>query len=246
MIMKSSFCFFSVLACILALLLSCSNKVENVEDDVSYPKSKVWAHRVNTPAEANEKIKCFDGIEIDLVYDASTGELMVSHEIDYDAKMTFREYLQGVCEPDKPCYWLDMKNLDLNAEAICDTILSLAEDFGFIKKFFVESWHSYALNIAKEKGIKTSLWVDNLYGMENPDIDEWFSKVSSGINIAHPDAISADHRMWKLVVSYFPDMNINLWQTPTLLNDENVELTKEICRDQHVKVLLVDYEKPPM
>ena len=208
-------------------------------------EKKIWAHRVNSPEMANQKIKYFPGIEVDLVFDKATGELFVSHDIEgSNTKLTFRQYLQQVRKPGSIKYWLDVKNLQENPDAICDTILQLADYYEFANRFFVESWDVWALNIAKNKGISTSLWVENVYDFPEIDTLKWVEKVRKSIEYCHPDALSAHYRMRQLLNEYFPDIRINLWQTPAEFNDENVAITREICRDPHVKVLLVDYDKP--
>ena len=208
-------------------------------------QKKIWAHRVNTPEVANQKIKHFPGIEVDLVFDTATGELCVSHDIEgSNANLTFRQYLQQVKKPGKTRYWLDVKNLYDNAGAICDTIIRLADDFEFSDRFFVESWDVGALKTAKNKGIATSLWVENIYDLPEIDTLKWVEKVRNAITLCNPDALSAHYLMRPFLDEYFPEIGINLWQTPAEYNDENVEITREICRDPHVKVLLVDYDKP--
>ena len=228
-------------------------KIANVRNSVkvAYNTSssgndeKIWAHRVNDPDEANIKTKYFKGIEVDLVFDDDSGELFVSHELDKEKmSLTFREYLQKLENPERCSFWLDVKNLDKNAVAICDTILSLAESFGFKQQFFVESWHCWALKTAKEKGLKISLWVTNLFDGKEHDTLIWKEKTEKYVSVCDPDALSAYYRMRPLLDEYFPDRCINLWQTPADYNDENVKITREICCDPHVKVLLVDYDEP--
>jgi hypothetical protein len=208
-------------------------------------QKKIWAHRANSPEMANQKKRYFHGIEVDLVFDKATGELFVSHDIEgSNTKLTFRQYLQQVRKPGKINYWLDVKNLYENPCAICDTIMQLADYYKFTEKFFVESWDIEALKIAKTKGVSTSLWVENVY--DSPQIDTlmWFGKVKRFVDYCNPDALSAEYRMRPFLNEFFPTIPINLWQTPAELNDENAEITREICRDPHVKVLLVDYDKP--
>lgn len=229
---------FVVLAVSL-MLFGCKN-----DDSFKYPKSKIWAHRVNNPEDANKKIGVFDGIEIDLVLDTVSGNVLVSHEIDNHNKLTFREFLRKIKKTGKTYYWLDVKNLYDDVDAICDTIIVLADEFGFRNHFFVESWHSWSLKIAKEKGLRTSLWVTNIFDSQEHDTLRWKSNVEKAITVCNPDALSAEYRMRKLLDEYFPENNIHLWQTPAAYNDENVKITREICLDPHVKVLLVDYDKP--
>lgn len=232
----------SIIVLVFAMVfLGCGSR----NDGFSYPKSKIWAHRVNEPEQANMKMKTFDGIEVDLSYDVESGELFVSHDIDKNMmQLTFRQYLQLLDRPHKSYYWLDVKNLFDNPDAICDTILLLADVYGFKNKFFVESWDGNALIKAHKKGIQTSLWVDNVSVKNTTDIKRWFEKYSTIVGNVNPDALSAEYHMLHLLVDNFPDKNIYLWQTPAEYNDENVEITKEICRDPHVKVLLIDYDKP--
>lgn len=208
-------------------------------------KKKIWAHRVNSPEVANQKIKYFPGIEVDLVFDKATGEVFVSHDINIsNTKLTFRQYLQQVRKPGSVHYWLDVKNLYDNTDAICDTILQLADYYGFDGKFFVESWDVWALEKAKSKGISTSLWVENIFDFPERDTLKWVEKVRKSVELCNPDALSAEYRMRPFINEYFPEISVNLWQTPAEFNDENVMITREICRDPHVKVLLVDYDKP--
>ncbi len=208
-------------------------------------EKKIWAHRVNSPEVANQKIQHFPGIEVDLVFDKATSELFVSHDIEgSNTKLTFRQYLQQVKKPGSVKYWLDVKNLYDDTDAICDTICQLADNYGFRCNFFVESWDVWALSKAKEKGISTSLWVENIFDFPERDTLKWVEKVRKSVELCNPDALSAEYRMRQLLDTYFPEININLWQTPAEFNDDNVKITKEICHDPHVKVLLVDYDKP--
>jgi len=225
---------------IVFLCVSCAD-----DTGFQYPESKIWAHRVNNPDDANIKIKNFKGIEIDLIYNKATGQLVVSHDQnDINKQITFRQYLQRIKKPNELYYWLDVKNLIDNTEAICDTINHLAEVFQFKDRFFVESWYAVALSRAKEKGITTSLWIDNLYDMKDMDTLKWLDNARHKISIATPDALSAEYRMWRLLVDYFPDNNIHLWHTPADYSEDNAKLTREMCHDSHVKVVLVDYDKP--
>lgn len=209
-----------------------------------YTKSKIWAHRVNTPEEANKKIALFDGIEVDLVYDSITNHLYVSHDEDFNNCMTFKEYLQRLNNT-KTHYWLDIKNLSYNnAVAIHAELSALSRKYKFKNKYFVESYNSWAIKRAKETGLVTSLWVNNIAIDDEPDTATWHTNVLELIETAHPDAISADYRMWKIIKQYFPDVNIYLWQTPAGYSVENAVITRELCRDKQVKVVLVDYDEP--
>ena len=226
----------------LILLLTIYSFSSCEKESGFYTKSKIWAHRVNTPEDANKKIALFDGIEVDLVYDTITSNLYVNHDIG-DNSLTFNDYLKQL-DNTQTHYWLDVKNLHDTTGAICDTIIALSKKYKFKNKFFVESWSSVALKKAKEKGVMTSLWVDNIALDDEPDTTAWHEKVLEQIGIAHPDAISADYRMRDIIKQYFTDVNLHLWQTPFNYSEKNAAITRELCRDKQVKVVLVDYGQP--
>lgn len=230
-------CLATATFIVLIALLSC-------RDGSVYTRSKIWAHRTNTPEEVNKKSKKFKGIEVDLFYDALTGNILVKHDIDAINPITFREFLGKIKKPHKLHYWLDIKNLNVDPETICDSIISITSDFDITNKYFIESWYADALICAKDKGVYTSLWIYNLLDMNDLDTLAWYNMASKKITMVQPDAISADYHMYELLVKFFPDYNIHLWQTPAEYNDYNIKTTKKLCDDDHVKIVLVDYPEP--
>lgn len=109
---------------------------------------------------------------------------------------------------------------------------------------FVESYNVDALKKIKGNGLRTILWTENLK-WNNVDTAQWIADTKKMIGELSPDAISNEEAMYELLVNYFPEQNIHLWQkTPTKHKTENIQTTRKLCQNKSVKVVLVDYDKP--
>jgi len=95
----------------------------------------------------------------------------------------------------------------------------------------------------KNHGLHTSLWVDNFY-WTTIDTASWVEKINGQIQIANPDGLSCEYRMFGALTEWFPDKNIFLWHTPAELTPENAALTRTFCLHPSVKIVLVDYDEP--
>lgn len=251
--MKRNLLSISCLLMIMAVLFICCEKKEPATNESStkktfkYPASKLWAHRANDTAIAQTKKQVFDGLEVDVMYSAEDNELYIGHdEWDGMYKLTLEEWFAALPEPQKTCYWIDMKNLDTdNAEIIGSKILGITEKFKITDNVMVENTDCAALKIVKEKGLHVILWVYNMYWNDNHiDTATWQKNTKEQIDILEPDALSCEYRMYPLLPESFPEQNIHFWHTPAELNDANAELTRTLCRNKSVKVVLVDYNEP--
>ena len=234
---------------VMATLFVCCEKKDepDSENTFNYPTSKLWAHRANDTIVAQTKKQVFDGLEVDVMYSNEDNELYIGHdEWDGMYKLTLEEWFAALPEPEKTCYWIDMKNLDNNnAEVIGDKIIGITEKFNITDKVLVEHTDINALKILKSKGLKVILWVYNMYwNDDNIDTTTWKKRIKDQIENLNPDALSCEYRMFPLLPESFPEENIHFWHTPAKLNDENAELTRKLCRNKSVKVVLVDYDEP--
>ncbi|MDR2009181.1 MAG: hypothetical protein LBQ22_01705 [Bacteroidales bacterium] len=235
----------SFLVIVLLLLSACNNK-ENTITSFKYPKSKIWAHNANDTLVAQTKEDLFNGLEIDLVYSEYQDLLFVGHDLwDTIKDITFDKWLSSLKKTENKCYWLDVKNINIeNAEKITTHILDATEKFKIKNKVIIESPDHNALQNVKNAGLAVLLWVDNFSSWENKDTVLWKKIVTDKINILKPDAISCFYHMYPLLSDSFPEMNVHYWNTPIYEINSNIELTKELCRVPNVKVVLVDYDEP--
>lgn len=253
--MKKSILNIGCILLIMVALFTCcekedpviTNKPSNSKSTFNYPQSKLWAHRANDTVVAQTKKQFFDGLEVDVMYSAEDNELYIGHdEWDGMYKLTLEEWFAALPEPEKTCYWIDMKNLDNNnAEIISNKIIDITERFHIKDKVMVEHTNWTALKTVKDKGLYVILWVYNMYWNDGHiDTTTWKNNIKQQIEFLKPDALSCEYRMFPLLPESFPEQNIHFWHTPAELNDANAELTRRLCRNESVKVVLVDYDEP--
>lgn len=229
----------AILVILLPLLTNCNRP------DFNYPKSKVWAHRVNDTATAKEKSKSFDGLEVDVYYSEYQDKIFVGHNAEDTANnLQIEDWFNYVENPSQKCFWIDMKNLDRhNAKPISKILLGIMDKHNMTDNLFVESPDVDALKTIKNSDLRVILWTENPV-WNNIDTATWIEHTEKKIKELGPDAISNEAEMYELLTEHFPEQSIHLWQTPAEFNEENIETTRKLCRNKSVKVVLVDYDKP--
>lgn len=232
----SVFLLFTIAACSLK-----DNEIRT--ENFDYPDSKVWAHQANDTADAKYKKELFAGLEVDLYYSEYQKIIYVGHEAwDTINELTFDTWLHVLPSPEKTYYWLDIKNLTINnAKEIAEQVVSLTEKYAITRNVMVEHTDWEALQIVKNKGLAVILWVDNLYWWDKKDTIRWYEMTKEKIKSLQPHAISCEYRMYPLLTQSFPSLNVHFWNTPIEDSISNRELTRKMCMDTSVKVVLVDY-----
>ena len=226
----------------LILLASCAKTPFSA---FQYPESKVWAHGVNDTLIAQQKSQLFDGLELDVNYSEYQDQIFIGHEL-YDTinRLTLDSWFAAHPDPQRNCYWIDMKKLTQNnACRIATILLDIANRYGVREKMMVEHTDDKALKVLKDSGLYVILWVENSYWTQTPD-DQWKQHTQQQIDFLHPDALSCEYRMHPLLTKSFPHQNIHYWDTPREYNDTNVAHTRKLLRERAVKVVLVDYPEP--
>lgn len=233
----------SILSLLLAGACYKNNQVIEMKEN-DFLISKLWAHKTNDTAEAKRKKELFSGLEVDLYYSDYQKIIYVGHEAwDTITGLTFAAWLKALPSPEKTYYWLDMKNLNVNnANEIAEQIMYLTNKYEITSNVMVEHTDWQALKIIKEKGLKVILWVDNLYWWSEKDTIRWYDITKNKIESLQPEAISCEYRMFPLLNQSFPAENVFFWNTPIEDSVSNRNLTREMCLDTSVKVVLVDYE----
>ena len=226
------------------VFVSCDRKKQ-----YNYPESKIWKHGVYSKYDAQKLEDIFDGLEVDVIYSPEKNDIYVGRVVaDTSKNLPLDEWLSALKEPENMCYWVDFKNLSKdNAKKVFKVMDQLVKKYNIKDKVFIESPDINALRIAKNKKYHTMLWVENLYYWENRDLEDTIyvmNQIRSQIKKLQPDAISCMYTMFPILCDSFPDQNIHFWDTPKKYNQENVEFTKKLCKEESVKVILVDYPTP--
>lgn len=231
---------------ILLLFFSCNNKKNEDTGTYNYPSSKVWKHGVYSKYDAQNYEDIFDGLEVDVIYSPEKDNIYVGRVVaDTSKNLTLDEWFSVLKKPDKMHYWIDFKNLsEKNVEQAMKVLNNLDVKYGFKKNAFVESKKLEVLKAVKENGFHTLLWVENIkYWRKKEHKDSVYlaKMIRSQIEELNPDAISCEYSLYPFLCDSFPEQNIHFWDTPKEFTPENVEFTKELCGNESVKVVLVDY-----
>lgn len=235
--MKQTFAYILI---VMLTLASCT------KSDLKYPKSKLWAHRANDTAVAREKSKCFDGLEVDVFYSEWQNKIFVGHNIeDTINELTLNTWFDAIENPSEKYFWIDFKNLDTKtADKAANIICGIMSSQKMTDNVFVENYNVNALKKIKGNGLLTILWTENLQ-WNKVDTATWIADTRRMIEDLSPDAISNEETMYELLIENFPKQNIHLWQkTSKKHKEENAVRTREICSNNSVKAVLVDYDQP--
>lgn len=234
--------FFILFFGIFSIFWGCQRDAQTKK--FPYPASKVWAHRVNTPLDAQQKATIFSGLEVDLIYSAHQDALLVGHDYsDTLAPLSFENWLKALSNVEKTCYWLDIKNLSQdNTKAIAHYLNLMDKQFGIKSHLFIESSAYIALKALQKDGFFVMLWSDDPAAAVN--FEEWKRNMQYKIDELQPQALSGHISYFSFLTKAFPDKNIHLWHTPADYSPENIALTVQFCQHPSVKIVLVDYPQP--
>lgn len=156
----------SILFGCAALLSACN--LGWVESSCVLPRKIVFAHKgglhegiqPNSARAITKSLQVgFEGVEVDIMYDASVKDFIVSHDVPYDrfdgALVTFDELLKETFDT-KPFYiWLDAKNLnDDNAKDYVNALEHFSNKHAVKQWMLVESRSLVANELLYSKGFK--------------------------------------------------------------------------------------------
>ncbi len=207
-----------------------------------FPENKLWKHRVNTASEANEALKEFNGIELDVFYMDNENEFQTGH--DFPTGISLDSYFDSIANCSQYYYWIDFKNLNsTNAFESVEEMKSIIAKYNLQDKIIVENSFPELLALYKISGIFTSLWI--------PDISEDFISSIAQNNLYEDlelilsnyqfDAISAHYNMFPFMEKYFRKYNCHIW-TNGLTTENDKQQIINIATKANIKVILVDYD----
>jgi heptose-I-phosphate ethanolaminephosphotransferase len=208
---------------------------------VEFP-SKLWVHRVNTIERAQILLESFPGIEIDVIYDSSSGVFDVRHRDIPSIGLTLREYFEVIEQQYRPLYWIDIKNLNSRNELDQFKRLEwLDAEYDLKNRLVVESPNASSLQRFTESGFNTSYYLPH-FDVESATaevIKDWVRAVKQAVSRTSVHAISADYTMYPLIEKYFNDADALLWASLRYDKASHRKKIEEIINKPRIKVLLV-------
>lgn len=204
---------------------------------------KIWAHRVDSKEKLESSLKFFDGVELDLVYNAKTDILDVTHPPVKSINLSFKKYLTVISKDAKPYLWLDIKNLNQhNSDSILKKLVSLFSEKKYpFKKILVETRYPEALPNFAKVGFLTSYYLPSgLSEMDSIALKKEVYKIRATLAAQPKLAISSDYIDYELMLNFFPKTDKYLWVLTSLWK-HGISQPRKILKDPNVKVVLVNY-----
>ena len=214
---------------------------------------RLWSHRslaAGTPAPQENSVhgmqRAFDrgagGVEVDVVYEPSTGRLFAQSGEFADAgeplQLELRIMLQAI--PDGGRVWLDFWTLhrlsDTDVGAAVAALKETVERAGMTDRVFVESTDVERLRRIREAGLQTSLWIEPPPVMEGHRDHLWgVLRAARAFRTGPFSAISLDYAGYsRLVGAVFGRVPILLFT----VNDSTA--ARRFLADSRVRVILTD------
>jgi len=234
----------------LLFLSSCIDPIDTFTQTTAEPvfqgSDKLWAHRVNDPDEANNKLNDFNGIEIDLVFEETEGMFDVRHDIDGSkSNHTLNMYFHQLANASQFYYWLDLKNLDpKNKAGVTQRLNLILDKYDLRDNVIVESKDGASLGYLGQSRIKTSFWVTAFrYNLNDPAASSSEAQdIAKVLQQYKFNALSAHYPMVEFLTYHFPKASIHIW-TNGLSSEEDKQLIRGFSRIKNIKVILVDYHQ---
>ncbi|MBK5284825.1 MAG: hypothetical protein JJE25_05450 [Bacteroidia bacterium] len=204
-----------------------------------FPYDKLWAHRVNTAAEANELLKTFNGIELDVYYFDDAHKFEIEH--DTAIRRPFESFLDSIDNPSQHYYWIDFKNLNkFDVQVSLNELKRLITKYHLEKRIIVESDKAEYLASFVCEEIYTCYWIDRIYTFI-PYLAEYkhAKNIRAELAAYHFDALSCSYKMNGFFQRYFKNYNILLW-TDELSEETDVNVIRKLAAFKNVKVILTD------
>jgi hypothetical protein len=219
-----------------------TKKYDSPEAIYDFPANKLWKHRVNTPEEAREALKEYNGIEIDVFFMDGSNEYQTGH--DAASGISLESYFDSISACSDYYYWIDFKNLTSgNVAAAVVKMNQILNKYNLRKKIIVENDNPELLSHFKLSGIFTSYWIPDVsanlvdYFAEKDLID----KLEITLSKYQFNAISAHYNMISFMEKYLKKYNCHIW-TNGLISESDKQKIINFSNKQNIKVILVDYD----
>jgi hypothetical protein len=202
------------------------------------PQNKIWAHRVNTLDNIQERLQEFKGVEVDIYYNLKNNSFSVKHDIDMEG-LDLEVYIDSIINVKEVLFWFDYKNLNKNTDAGISKLCTILYERGLEKMSFIESYYGDKLERFSGK-IATSFWVSSFDSIAKiSDKKSVYLEKYKFIDDLNVNMLSASFEMFEFMSEYFPNRRCNYWMSGQL-SIENKNILKEIASNPNVNVILID------
>lgn len=209
-------------------------------------ENKFWAHKGFLKEKETYKINRLDeiagkgikGVELDLIYEEKTNQLLVAHDQPIQDYVLLNNYL--INDSNNLWYWFDIKNLnDNNYKAVFDNLEKIQFTFKLKNQFIVESKNAKALSKLSGLGLYTCLWINT--PSKNNWVKYFYYNLRNKLFLIYYrfNAISMPYYMYSTGYSQnYSHLPVHTWVSITTFHQDSLK----IYNDKNLKVVLIDKE----
>ena len=203
------------------------------------PKNeKIWLHRANRIEKAKLFQYTYPGLEIDIVFDDTTGTFLVKHEANEPSNTTLDQWCQAVDHCSELGIWFDFKNLNANnRDAALTCLQQLRQRHHLHGKLYVESPAYPHLELFQEAGFLVSYYIPDFNPCQDNGGLQHLATIQDAIDHG-VDAISGSELQYEFMKKHFPNQTLLIWTINTDLEYQR-KLIDSIANDSLVEVLLL-------
>ena len=188
-----------LLACMMVLVLVyhySPYKIEHIGK-----REKVWAYRVTTKESLDFVQQHYQGLEIDLMYDAEENQVQISHPNVDCPPMNLSLFLNEIDVQKINGIWFDLKNLSLsNATEFSKQLKKHTHQFNFKK--IVESPNIEALEFFDTEEFETSYYLPRNFYSNSETFESTLKIINDNLNQFKVNYISAEMDKYSLIKEY--------------------------------------------
>jgi hypothetical protein len=209
----------------------------------------IWLQRVDGIERAVLMAPHYQGMEIDVVYNAAADLFDVGHPPVPSQGISLDQVFASIPEVQGHFFWIDFKNLtEDNKGAACRRLLAIARKYEIVQHMIVESPAPRALSCFNENGFYTSYYLFpelGLSSMGREQITEYYREIKANLVASKVNALSSTYRSLPFIEKYFPDADILTWYAQPRSRRLRYYASLAYLRLRpHVKVILVDQWSP--
>ena len=198
---------------------------------------KLWAHKVLEEEKAYNRLKQFNGLEIDVFFDNEANCFYIRHH-DILNNQTLEDFLTNIDESDI-YYWIDFKNIeDIEIDLAVNRMIYLNSVFSIKDRIIIESKNIILLSYFKKSNFNVSYCVPTFKYYKSP-----FNiyQIKAELIRYQPDAISCDYKSVDFYSNKFPNYSLLCWTNDLDLQNDS-HIVYELCEKKNVRIVLTDSE----
>jgi hypothetical protein len=211
---------------------------------------RIWAHRVNSIGKLLEAKALFAGVELDLVYDASSNNFYVFHPPKKNNGLTLKQFLRASSDRRDLKYWFDWKNPSgSDLAAALEKLELLNQEFAIKDRTILEVPSNFSADkegMPAQQGWQISYYLptDQIVACskaEATNCGELALKAADRARSLGARYVSFDYRAWNFMKTHEDLLSDFEWLGWDLSKNTMKEDISSFDFDERISVLLVGY-----